>query len=1187
MRPPRIHLRAALAGALPAAMACYLLAYPATFSGEQQPQVAAARPSTSSQAPPDFQHDILPIFQKSCVMCHGGAMVQAQLRLDSEAAVLRGGAHGPAIVPGKSSESLLLQRILGLTDAPRMPMGMAPLPSEQADLIRRWIDTARFDKAAVDQASSGSASIRVAPGPASFGAPGSGSASPNNAAAANAAGSSDLFAKEVRPLLASRCYRCHGPDVQQNGLRLDSLAAVLKGSESGPVVVPGSSDKSRLVRRLMAQERPMMPYGGPQLSTEEIATIRKWIDAGAPGPDSTTPIAATPVKKHWAYMKPIRPALPAVNSSWVRNPIDSFILARLRQEGLEPSREASKTTLIRRVYLDLIGLPPTPAQVDAYLADSSPNAYEHVVDQLLASPRYGERWARPWLDLARYADSNGYEKDNLRVAWAYRDWVIKALNANMSFRDFTIEQIAGDMLPHPSNDQLIATGFNRNTLLNEEGGVDPEEYYWYELVDRTNTTASVWLGSTLGCAQCHNHKFDPFTQKDYYRFLAFFAHNDYTVVGSLNEKHASEPVLELPTPEQAQKAAAIRAQIAEWKKTLDTETPELEQAQAAWEAKTKQQEREWLVLKPQSAVSQGGATLTVEPDSSVLASGKNAQADTYSLELNVPKGSISAVRLEVLTDPSLPHNGPGRLSDGNFFLSNFDVEAKVNGASIPIPFEKVAASDQQDGYAAARILSKDPGVHGWSINPEAPYGTPNRFAVFLAAKPVELPAAGTLVVELKHLMRHASPSIGRFRISITSQANADSIAQLPGRLWPILDIDSSHRTAEQATALAAGYRAISPLLDSTRKQVADAETELKKLGIVTAQIMREQAPYVRPVTYMRQRGSFLSKGEQVAADVPSALNPLPPGTTPNRLALAEWLVSRDNPLTARVTVNRFWETIFGRGIVETTEDFGTQGDPPSHPELLDWLAVEFMDSGWDMKAILRLMVTSATYRQDSSASAALIAKDPYNRLYAHGPRFRLEAEAIHDLALSASGLLSSKMYGPSVFPYQPDGIWDVPYSSDKWIQSKGENRYRRSIYTFIRRSAPYPSLITFDAPSREFCTIRRVRTNTPLQALTTLNDPFFVDAARALAKRMKAEGGADEASWISYGFQLVAARRPTTSELARMVTYEKEQTARYQADPKSALELLGVKEGSSDPQMAALTLTANVLLNLDEVLTKE
>ncbi|HSM79858.1 MAG TPA: DUF1549 domain-containing protein, partial [Bryobacteraceae bacterium] len=437
-----------------------------------------------------------------------------KLTLATEADVLRGGSSGPAIVPGKSSESLLIKRLLGLDDMTRMPMGGDPLPDAQVSLIRQWIDHGDFSAA---KESAASAPVNAGP------------------KAAESSGSSTVFAEKVRPILAARCYQCHGPQVSQNGLRLDSLQAILKGSETGTVVKPGDANKSHLIQRLTAQERPQMPYGGPPLSSAEIDIIRHWIDSGAPGPDSTTPIAVGKPLIHWAYRKPVRPDPPAVkDAAWVRNPIDNFVLAKLEREGLKPAPEADKTTLLRRVYLDLIGLPPSPADIDAFLADQSPNPYERVVDRLLASPRYGERWARPWLDLARYADTNGYEKDGMRTAWEYRDWVIRALNADMPFNQFTIDQIAGDLLPHPTNDQLIATGFNRNTMLNQEGGVDPEEYYWYELVDRTNTTAQVWLGSTLGCAQCHNHKFDPFLQKDYYRFLAFFSNSQYHIGGEEN-----------------------------------------------------------------------------------------------------------------------------------------------------------------------------------------------------------------------------------------------------------------------------------------------------------------------------------------------------------------------------------------------------------------------------------------------------------------------------------------------------------------------------------------------------------------------------------------------------------------------------------------------------------------------------
>ena len=1021
--------------------------------------ICAVRICLGAQAP-EFQRDIAPIFEKSCGTCHIHASM-GKLRLDSEAAVLRGGATGPAVVPGDSKDSLLIKRVLGQTAGQRMPMGGQPLSAAQVALIQTWIDAGHFDAGA--KASEGT-------------------------------GSSPVFAQEIRPILAARCYSCHGAEVQQDGLRLDSLAGVLKGGDYGPIVVPNSANKSRLIRRLAAQERPQMPYGGPPLSSEQIAVISKWIDAGAPGPDDSTPIAQTKPIKHWAYVKPVRPELPAVNdAAWVRNPIDNFILAKLEKEGLKPSPEAAKTTLLRRVYLDLTGLPPTPQQVDEFLNDKRPDAYERVVDSLLASPHYGEKWARQWLDLARYADSNGYEKDRRRTAWEYRDWVIRALNSDISFRDFTIDQIAGDMLPNPSHDQLIATGFNRNSMLNQEGGIDVNEYYYYSLVDRVNTTASVWLGSTIGCAQCHNHKFDPFPQKDYYRFLAFFSNSEHGVEGN-GDHWMAEPDLALPTPEQAKRSKELTAQIDELRTKLDTQTPELDAGEQGWEAAMSQAPSDWTTLKPDSVKSQGGATLTLLPDGSVLASGKNPQADTYLFEAKSTQSGITGVRVEVLPDASLPKGGPGRDAAGNFFLSDFDVEV----AGQPVKWKSALADESQDGYSAGNLVHKEAGqLAGWAIQ-EGDALPIARQAVFVPAEPVS--GSGIRIV-LKHEMRHSSRNIGRFRISVTTVADPEFIVKVPAEVRPLLSIDRASRSEKQASQMAAAYREVSPLLDPTRRQMAVLQQQLKDLGIVTAMVMREQPAFVRPAAYIRERGTFTSPGELVYADVPSALNPLPKDAMPNRLGLAEWLVSPDNPLTARVTVNHYWEAIFGRGLVETSEDFGSQGDLPSHPELLDWLATEFMADGWSPKKIQRLIVTSATYRQDSRVTPELAARDPYNKLYAHGPRFRVAAETVHDVVLAESGLLSSKMFGPPAFPYQPDGVWDIPYSSDKWVASKGEDQWRRAVYIMIRRSAPYPSLVTYDAPSRESCTVRRVRTNTPLQALTSLNDPYFFDAARALAVR--------------------------------------------------------------------------------------
>jgi hypothetical protein len=851
---------------------------------------------------------------------------------------------------------------------------------------------------------------------------------------------------------------------------------------------------------------------------------------------------------------------------------------------LGPSPQADPATLIRRVYLDLIGLPPSPEEVEQFVRDPSDAAYVKIVDALLESPRYGEHWAHQWLDLARYADSNGYEKDRVRTAWEYRDWVIRALNANLSFREFTIDQIAGDMLPNPSNDQLIATGFNRNSMLNQEGGIDVDEYYYYSQVDRVNTTASVWLGSTLGCAQCHNHKFDPFPQKDYYRFLAFFNNSEHHVTGD-GDRWMEEPGLELPNPEQAQKASELRSEIARLQSTLQTQTPELDTAQAIWESRLLAAEKQWAVLLPLEMRSHGGATLKALSDGSILASGGNPQADTYVIKTNAPVADIIGVRLEVMPDASLPHGGPGRDNAGNFFLSDFEVQ--LAGDAAPVKWSKITDNEAQDGYAAKNILGKKPGqLQGWAID-ESDASPVVRTAVFVPEKPIRGAGDSVLVLTLKHEMRHASRNIGHFRISVVTESDPTLVTQLPASLRPVLDVPVSQRSAEQKDKLSAAFRAVAPELDPTRKQMEALNDNLKELGIATAMVMRERRGTARPSAYLRERGTFTNPGELVYADVPSALPPLPKTANPNRLALAQWLVSDNNPLTARVTVNHFWEAIFGHGIVETAEDFGTQGDPPSHPELLDWLAVEFMQSGWNMKHIQRLMVMSAVYRQNSAVTPDLEARDPYNKLYGRGPRLRMNAETVHDIALSASGLLSIKMFGPPVFPYQPDGVWNVPYSSDKWVESKGEDRYRRAVYTFIRRSAPYPSLVTYDAPSREFCTVRRVRTNTPLQALTSLNDPYFFDAARAMAKRMMSNG-TTIAERIGYGFELAASRKPTVAEISAVTAFYKRQLDAYSSGHPAALKPVSSSNmvGQNEPELAAWTMVANVLLNMDEAITK-
>ncbi len=1015
---------------------------------------------------------------------------------------------------------------------------------------------------------------------------------PEPVAVANSKGGPD-FVQDIQPIFTNRCARCHGADLQKSQLRLDSRTGALRGGLSGKVIVPGRSADSLLVQRLAGAIKPRMPFEGPPLPAAEVARIRAWIDAGAPGPVEA---AEAREKKHWAYVKPQRPEPPTVrNAAWVRNPIDAFVLARLEKEGLNPSTEASRETLIRRVSLDLVGLPPTLAEIDAFLADDAKNAYEKVVDRLLASPHYGERWARPWLDLARYADTNGYEKDRRRTAWKYRDFVIDAFNQDMPFREFTIEQIAGDMLKEPTVEQRIATGFHRNTLLNQEGGIDVEEARFETLVDRVNTTSAVWLGSTMGCAQCHNHKYDPFSQKDYYRMLAFFDNADYHVQGlgeEVMDKWIVEPDLELATPEQARKLASLRAEAESLR--ADLEGKDLEAELWAYERARSAPPPSWTPLGAVRTSARSGATLTRKADQSLLVSGdKIPDKDVYTVTLSAPLAGITALRIDAIPDPSLPSKGPGRASSGAFVLTS----VALKQGSRPIALARAVADVNEDGRQAALAIDSQPGT-GWGVTAEAEMGKPHYLVVSLE-KPLAVATILTVTLESERGYPFSQSTLGRFRISATTAANPWGGTPAPEAVATILRTPRASRSDEQKKTLLAWFRPIAPSLDKARDRVARIDQEVEGMKIVTTQVMKERAGFERPSTPLRIRGSYMSPGERQYAAVPAFLPALPESQLPNRLGLAHWLVDEENPLTARVTVNRFWEQVFGRGLVLTSEDFGSQGEPPTHPELLDWLATEFVKQDWSVKKSLRLMVTSATYRQSSRTTPELTERDPYNRLLARGPRFRVEAEVVRDLTLSVSGLLSAKLGGPSVFPDQPDGVWDNPYSSDKWTLSEGEDRYRRSLYTFARRTAPYPMLTTFDAPSREFCTVRRVRTNTPLQALTTLNDPAFFTAARALAARSMKEGGPSPEERAAYAFRLVTSRPPNAAEVEPLLRFYREQAARFAADRTAAarvaavefdhcgLPVGGAEVEATMAEKAAWTMVANVVLNLDETLTKE
>ena len=1011
------------------------------------------------------------------------------------------------------------------------------------------------------------------------------------------------FATEIEPILREHCYECHGEKKARGKLRLHVRDLALKGGSTGPLLVPGDSEHSYLVQRLLGKgDEDQMPLEKPPLSEAQIARVRAWIDQGAEWPAQAGAVtaAATAVEEHWSYVAPKKAPLPAVsNEAWTRTPVDRFVLAKLDAEKLLPSHEASRETWLRRVSLDLTGLPPSIAELDAFTADKRPDAYERVVDRLLASPHFGERWARLWLDLARYADSNGFEKDRLRSMWPYRDWVIEAFNADMPFDRFTVEQIAGDMLPEPTRAQRVATGFHRNTMTNEEGGVDPDEAMYEVLVDRVNTTATVWLGSTLACAQCHNHKYDPFSQKDYFRMMAFFANPAFRSEKFGDGTRFFEGVLDLATPEQDAARNDLRAKLKTAEEGLAAESTERTAAQARWEQELRQAWAGWTTLVPSHATATNGVELTIADDGSVRASGANAEVTAYTVEAKAETGGITGLRIEALLDPSLPQQGPGRDPYGHFRVTSIQVfAAPADSPSdrTPVAFSAVKGDGNVSRGDLVEITADAPAAYArrgkaWVVD-AVREGWRVPFQLLLVPKAPVSHAAGTIfTIVIKHEDGTIGQGLGRFRVSATAAKDPLQSVAVNARTRAALSVPLVSRTAAQAKDLSTQFREQSSLFEAERKEVARLKKAIEDLELPSTLVMEDKPTFERPSTFLRERGAFTSPGERVFANTPSALPAMSDDLPINRLGLARWLVSRNNPLTARVMVNRVWEALYGRGMVETSEDFGTMGAAPSHPALLDWLAVEYVERGWSLKTLLRTLVLSATYRQASDVTPELQARDPYNRLLARGPRFRMEAEMVRDVALAASGQLSAGIGGPSVFPPQPPNIWDNPYDSSKWIESTGEDRYRRSLYTFLRRTAPYPMFMTFDATSREFCTVRRVRTNTPLQALATLNDEGFFDHARALAMRMRDEAkpGSIDAR-LTLGFRLVTSRRPSKLELGRLRKFHAEAKARYTASPAEAAEALALPKDTKvtpdEIDLAAWTMVGNVLLNLDETVTK-
>ncbi|MAB79282.1 MAG: hypothetical protein CMJ89_08005 [Planctomycetes bacterium] len=1148
------------------------------------------------------------------------------------------------------------------------------------------------------------------------------------------AGSTPSFARDIRPILSNNCFDCHGPDedVREADLRLDQPGQAFRDLGGYAAVVPGRPMESELYLRISDPDDPMPPVeSGKKLTVEDIERIREWIAAGALW------------EEHWAHKTPLRPAVPELaDTSWPRNAIDHFVLQHLQQEGLEPEPEAGKEALIRRLSLDLTGLPPTLAEIDTFLNDESTDAYERLVDRLLGSPRYGEHMARAWLDAARYGDTHGFHLDNERLIWPYRDWVIAALNDNLPFDRFTIEQLAGDLLPDPTLEQLVATGFIRLNPTTAEGGFIEEEYLAKYAAERVGTMGTVWLGTTMVCAQCHDHKYDPISQREFYELFAFF--NNTAEAASDGNQPSPEPTVKVPSSEQLAMRAAFADQVAQILARLEEPFPEIDARQSEWEAHWRARSASrWTVLKPRAFATRDGTQLTYLEDGSILAGSENPARDMYEVIAHTGLPRITALRLEALPHPTFPHGAAGRAANGNFVLTQFELEAASGArpsAFQRIPLVAADADHSQTDWPIANALDGDPQT-GWATLPKLD----RRTAVFATLDPVGDEEGSLLRIRLGFDSVHTGHSIGRFRLWVSSDpelrparfgswfslgpfpteengelafdqdygiegAQIDvtagsgeeqswverpewgdgTIHSLEGeicatylyrtidapqerevilalgsddalKVWCNGELLLSERVARGASRdqnrvtlqlqagenellikvvnfggeyafvtevvdedLAGLPQEIARILDPNHSPSSDDRLELRRTfrrlhsseyrevqdelnttraradaleeEIPTTLVAKEQDE-VRPA-HVLIRGSYAHKGEEVSPDTPAFLPRLSregEGRM-SRMDLALWLVDGDHPLTARVTVNRLWQELFGVGLVKTAEDFGSRGEFPIHSELLDHLALEFSERGWDTKRLLRQIVASATYRQDSKTSDAKRVHDPENRLLARGPRFRLDAERIRDSILAVSGLLVNKVGGPSVRPYQPDGIWEaVGYSSSntaRYTRQTGDALYRRSLYSFWKRTAPQASMQIFDAPSREACIVSRARTNTPLQALALLNDTQCIEAARAFAITLLEEDVADDRERLIRGFRRATARYPSTSELAVLSKLLETEREEFAANEEGATHLTRVGDStlSSDSEVAELaawTIVCNLLFNLDEFVNKE
>lgn len=993
-----------------------------------------------------------------------------------------------------------------------------------------------------------------------------------------------LFNRDIRPILTDNCLQCHGPDKnhREAELRLDVREEAL----ARDAIKPGKPEESELVARIFSSDPEMlMPpaKSNKSLSAEQKDLLKRWISEGAE------------YQGHWAYLPPVKPMVPAD-----ANGVDYLVGQRLAKLGLKPSPEADRRTLVRRLYFDLLGLPPKPEEVDAFVADTAADAYDQLVEKLLASPHYGERMAEGWLDVVRYADTIGYHSDTPRNVYPYRDYVIQAFNSNKPFDQFTVEQLAGDLLPNNTLEQKVASCFNRLLLTTEEGGAQAKDYEARMLGDRVRAVGAIWLGQTIGCCQCHDHKFDPFTSRDFYSLGAFFADIQEPIIG------AREPGMNVPTAEQAQKLAQLQAAAGDAQLELDAASPERDAAQAAWEHVVHEQAgatANWTLLHSEKVESEKGVQFKVEPQETVFADRAPQQGvDTYRVTVKTQLKQITGFQLDALSRDGLPQRGPGRAGNGNFVLSEFGV---ADAEGKPLKFANASASFEQPGFAAAAAIDgKFEPNNGWAtagmsgadcairLELETPLAGPPE-----GAEPITL----TFTLQQLHGDNHV---LGKFRLwAITSAKPLPPVRAVlpPVEIVEIVKLEPAQRNDAQKATLANYFKANAPSLINQRAKLAatkqaanDFENSLPKCLISVSGNPR--------VVRILPRGNWLDEsGEIVKPALPASLTASLPGGGPvpasadgclTRLDLARWVVSRDNPLTARVTMNRLWKQFFGIGLSKSLDDLGSQGEWPANPEMLDWLACEFIDSGWDVKHMVRTIVRSATYRQSSLATPELQERDPFNRELARQSRFRIDAEQVRDNALAIAGLLSPQIGGPSVKPYQPDGYWEnLNFPVRQYQADQGDAQYRRGLYTWWQRSFLHPSMLAFDAPTREECAADRTRSNIPQQALVLLNDPTYVEAARVFAERILKNGGADLNSRLTWAWRQALQRPPRDDEILTLGDLVSKQLIAYSRDRGSADSLLKVglrplPEGIDHVELAAWTNAARVILNLHEVITR-